>query len=781
MIMDMPITLPKIGIEAATNDLKARNMTLCRFPEIRMVAGKVGRAETAFDPAPIDMIESMIEFQPESRWPRRRLEPTAAGRITQKIIDGLVKENLIVPPVEEAALAEQVTNEALRRLDAVQREFCWQLQQAFRAEARRLLALEAVEQWAARRTSGGGPATPMPALQVASLVDQLPRADLDRLFMRCDQTALHVVLLEVQRLLDTVDGLPIAQDLHTDSATDMRIDPRSIEALEASILRAVQRAEQRAWDAHLAQTNRALALRIGPTYLQLVLDELLARVVVRDSKFADYWDQVLDVRSRANDQATVHHTGTHRLMVDSLTRLPMIDPYPTFNRWRSDMLRRIERDIRLVPQTAEALTATDGELDTALKVPGWANVWTRPIQNRIDMLATGVNAEIGIRVSGPELSLVVDTSERIAAVVSQLPGAQNPIADPIRGKEYFALRVDDERAAARSVNPDDAQIAFALATSGQLVGRWTDRDQEFSVRLLLTGHSPSGPVEPLAIPIARATGVSSDPRDGATADPWIRLGQIATVESFDGPATIKSENGLIRNYVRLNVVGRSPKDFVDEAKLAIAQTVPLPPGVMVAWSGQFEHAQQTRRLLLWIIPTALLLIAGLLWLAFRDLADAGTMFLSVPLAIAGGAICQWMLGIPFSLAVAIGYLACLGMAATTSMIMLVYLRDSLAKCGDLSRISELELRTAVIDGAVQRLRPKFLTEATTIIGLAPVLWSTGLGSDVIRPMAVPVLGGILIADEVVDLLIPLVFYQVRRRRKQHLPEPVFADRKRELE
>jgi len=244
------------------------------------------------------------------------------------------------------------------------------------------------------------------------------------------------------------------------------------------------------------------------------------------------------------------------------------------------------------------------------------------------------------------------------------------------------------------------------------------------------------------------------------------MSTVAELRHKDGPATIKSENGSIRNFVRLNVRGRDPVEFVDDAKSVVEKLVKLPPGVRLEWTGQYEHATRTRSAMLRIVPISAILIGLFLWATFFDLADAGLMFISVPGALAGGVLCQWILGFPFSAAVGVGYIACFGMAAATSMIMLVYLRASVADAGGLERLTLPELRTAVIDGAVHRLRPKLLTEATIIFGLAPILWSTGVGADIIRPMAAPVLGGILIADEVVDLLIPIVFYAVRRRRWQ---------------
>jgi Cu(I)/Ag(I) efflux system membrane protein CusA/SilA len=280
----------------------------------------------------------------------------------------------------------------------------------------------------------------------------------------------------------------------------------------------------------------------------------------------------------------------------------------------------------------------------------------------------------------------------------------------------------------------------------------------------------------LPVPSLRASGeIEATPGNALDRfDPLVQqsrsipLGEVARAEVTEGPAAIKGENGLLRNYVRLNVDDRDPVEFIEEAQRQIAAEVKLPPGVFLEWTGQFEHQQHARRMLVPMALAVALLILGLLYATYRDWADAALVLLAVPGAVAGGMFVQWCFGFKFSVTVAIGYLACFGMAAATGVIMLVYLREALAKAGGLERISLDQLRSAVIAGAVHRLRPKLLTEATTIIGLAPMLWADGVGAEVIRPMAAPVLGGVLVADEVIDLFLPVMFYWVRKRRWRNL-------------
>jgi Cu(I)/Ag(I) efflux system membrane protein CusA/SilA len=223
----------------------------------------------------------------------------------------------------------------------------------------------------------------------------------------------------------------------------------------------------------------------------------------------------------------------------------------------------------------------------------------------------------------------------------------------------------------------------------------------------------------------------------------------------------------------LNVNGRDALDFVAEAQKIVAEKVQLPNGVLLEWTGQFEHQERARRTLAVVLPIVILLIFAILYVTYRDYADALLMLMAVPGAIAGGLLAQWFLDYKFSVTVWVGYIACFGMATSTGIIMLVYLRHAIDEVGGLERISLQELRDAVVRGAVHRLRPKLLTEATTLIGLVPMLWATGVGAEIIRPMAAPVIGGILVADEVIDLFIPVVFYWVRRARwmKLHQSEP----------
>lgn len=772
MVMDMPITVPRVSVLQALDDLKARNMILCRFPEVKMVTGKAGRADTPFDPAPIDMIETMVEFYSRERWPSRRLLRPDAEVFAAHILRTLTESELVEPAQNSTELLHEIVDAGLVRYDAVQREVCWQRLQLFQTELSRRLAFMLVSSIAGRLQNCQALTASLPESVLHGLSAELSPYDVKRLGSQVDRNDVHILVRETKRLLherghlrpEPVDDFRL-RTLSTRVANAARrgfgVEPITFEDELQSLL---QVEADRRWSRYLVELNADLRSRAPAIWVQVVCSELFARQAILDEGLKNTWKQVLSARYGSSLPQT-HHAGQHQ-GIPPISTLPDIDPHPRYDAAIRDLTAHIAKRLWLWPHDSESLNCVAGEMDLAVQMPGWANVWTKPIQNRVDMLATGVNSEVGVRVLGRDLEAVVRASEEIARSLRDLSGAADVVADPIRGKGYVKVVVDPAKAAEQGVALVDLDQIIAMSNEGRIVGRLDDGQSVRSLRLKVPGTAddPIDGLRQLAVPCRSAILPPGDRFGVGTSLQTVRVDAVADVLVEDGPATIKSENGWLRNYVRLNVRGQDPTVFVAAARQHVQQTIKLPPGVFIEWTGQFEHASRTRRMMLWMTPLAVVSILVILVLAFRDLADAGLMLLSVPGALAGGVVCQWLMGFPFSVAVGIGYIACFGMAAATSMVMLVYLREAVAQAGGLQRMSLLELRTAVMSGAVHRLRPKLLTEATTILSLAPMLWSTGIGADVIRPMAAPVLGGILIADEVVDLLLPIVFFAVRRRR-----------------
>ena len=446
------------------------------------------------------------------------------------------------------------------------------------------------------------------------------------------------------------------------------------------------------------------------------------------------------------------------------------------------------------------------EMDSELQMPGWGNVWTQPIINRVDMLATGVRTQIGIKVFGGhqedtteetmvngvktkvvEEKGIQTISNEIAALMNDIPGIDGrAFADQIGGRGYVQIDINREKAARYGVNVSDISDAIEIAMGGRTIMNTVEGRQRFPVRVryardfwqtqealrqtLVTGSADGGGGTTAAGGMGdgnTAAGTGSSPKSGMIQIP---LAAVADIQVVEGPSVIKSENGMLRSYVQLNVHDRDIVGFVEEAQRTVAAKVKLPPGFYIEWSGQFEHQIRARKTLTIIFPLVILLIFVILYVTFNDFRDALLIILTVPGALVGGVIFQSLFGFNFSVAVWVGYIACFGMATQTGIVMLVYLHDAINSRGGLAKIAtEAELTGSIITGAVHRLRPKLMTEGVAIVGLMPMLWASGVGAEVIKPMAAPVLGGLLVADEVIDLLLPVIFnwYQVRQWRKIH--------------
>jgi Cu(I)/Ag(I) efflux system membrane protein CusA/SilA len=767
MTMDMPLTWPRASVAQSADDLKARDMIMCRFPEVDMVVGKGGRAETATDPAPIDMIETMVDFRPRELWPRRRLHQKDAESQAAKILQSLCQDRLVGLAGDDrpaiAKLPTEATAAALPRFDAFMRETSYQSNQDFERQLTPELARFAIEKMTAQM--GDTLARPLSAGDIARLNSDLPlqiKKD-----MMADPSLGNVSALarETAKLLEQEGFVRPGADVFQ-NRLDLAERAQQVTAgllgqpsptFFGRLQEKVFAYHQKQWRLHLRKIDSELVERASPAFTRLALEEILNRVSLTDSKVADAWEQRKRVRSQVT--ASHHHgSGDHHGMGFYAMN---VDPIPALDSIIDEHSRRFAKSVMLWQLDWSELVGFGGELDRVMQMPGWTNVWTAPIQNRVDMLSTGVNTTVGIRVLGRRLEDVVQASEDIAAAVKNIPGATNVIAEPIRGKGYLEIRVDREKAARLGVAIGEVNDLVETALGGKVVTTTIEGRERHPVRVRYASawRDSEEAIRNLALSVPRI-----DEQGNFHGRSLIALSEVAEIRTTEGPAKIKSENGTLRNYVTLNVRGVDAEDFVASARRLVAEKVHLPAGVFVEWTGQFEHEARSRNTLAWIVPVVIVLIFLILYWTYRDWADAVLMLLAVPGAIAGGVFFQWLFGFKFSVTVWVGYIACFGMATATGIIMLVYLREAVARAGGLAHITLEQLRQAVMDGAVHRLRPKLLTELTCVIGLAPLLWANGTGAEVIRPMVVPVLGGILIADEVIDLFLPVLFFWVRRRR-----------------
>jgi Cu(I)/Ag(I) efflux system membrane protein CusA/SilA len=762
--MDMPITIPRISTAQAGDDLKMRDMVLCRFPEVDMVMGKAGRADTATDPAPIDMIETMVMFRPHEFWPRRKLSASDAQRQAAHIREELLAQDVVDRASLTPELLQEVLNAVMPKFDAQLREYCYQRNKIHVHDTEYALRVYLAQRLLARLDDMGQllrPSTPADIARLAEIGHQHSSGthtptwrDLRRNIRAAAELAASLDLISQTEVLQKPPGW-LAALTNVGLVASGEGPQTLITALTADV-----RAEHdRLWRRHLLQLNDELLDRAAGVYTRLMLEELLDRIEPTKDDVRNHLEDLQRARTARPVAAAggAHHHGATS---------PEVRRSPTLDAIQLKLSEEFAAGLLLRPNDRRELGGFGGEMDLALQMPGWTNVWTRPIQNRVDMLSTGVNTDIGICVLGETLDEVVSASQQVADVVNRVPGASQVVADPIRGRPYLTVAVQESELVARRISRGDVDATIALALQGSVFARPSTGDDPLNVRLVLLSASQREPAHLRKLPV-----LVSQP---ATATP-VMLGDVADVRFRDGPTNIKSENGQLRNYVRLNVRGRDPQQFIKEARQAIAEQAALPPGITLKWTGQFEHQQQSQLRLAWLIPLVLALIFGLLVWTYHDVADAALVMLALPGALAGGLFMQWLLGTNLSVTVLVGYIACFGMASSTGVIMLVYLREAVAKAGGIEKLSLAQLRSAVLSGAVQRLRPKLLTEATTVIGLAPMLWATGVGSEVIRPMAAPVLGGILVADEVIDLFLPVAFYWVRRWRWQRLQQHVEGD------
>ncbi|HEV2947538.1 MAG TPA: efflux RND transporter permease subunit, partial [Gemmataceae bacterium] len=789
MVMDMPLTWPRASVVQSGDDLKARDMIFCRFPEVDMVVGKAGRAETASDPAPMDMIETMINFRPAELWPKRRLrQPDAEGQAVG-VLEALGRQGLAELPEKAAArkqMAHEIAATALSRFDALMREYAYQRNQEFQRDLGPGLVRFVVELLVDSGNARGIFVRTLTSSDVVLLAAPLPTDIAKNLAMNPTVEDVTLLAQQVHQKLERLEMSRPGADLFAQAPTftDQAAyavahlfrggDSDFFSRLQASVAdRHLQ-----LWKRHVHQLDGELLDRTAPTYTRLVLDEILQRVPLKESHLSAAWQE----RQRLGGQAPAHHhAASQHDEADHAMAAVQVDPIPPLDTLLNEESQRFARGLLLWRANWSDLAGFGGELDRVMQMPGWTNVWTMPIQNRVDMLATGVSTPVGIRILGRNLEDVVRASEEIAAVVKDVPGAANVVAEPIRGKGYLEIHLDRAEAARLGANVGDISDVVEIAVGGKVVTTTIEGRERRPVRVRYAPRCRESEeaIQSLPVPIcgiSTATTATLTPSAFAGREgkeellPYVSLSAVADVHTSEGPAKIKSENGLLRNYVNLTVRGRDEADWVEDAKRVVAERVKLPPGVFLEWTGQFQHEIRSRNTLAMIFPLVAGLIFLILWWTYHDIADAVLVMLAVPGALAGGVIAQWLFDYKFSVTVWVGYIACFGMATATGIIMLVYLREAVAKAGGLSHLNLAQLRQAVMDGAVHRLRPKLLTEGTCIIGLAPLLWATGPGADVIRPMVVPVLGGILIADEVIDLFLPVMFYWVRRRRWERIHE-----------
>jgi Cu(I)/Ag(I) efflux system membrane protein CusA/SilA len=398
------------------------------------------------------------------------------------------------------------------------------------------------------------------------------------------------------------------------------------------------------------------------------------------------------------------------------------------------------------------------ELDKALQFPGVANAWTMPIKARIDMLSTGIRTPIGIKVFGKDLGEMEKMAKEIEAVVKAVPGTTSAFAERITGGFYLNIEPDREQLARYGLAVGDLQDVIGTALGGEMVTTTVEGRERFGVTIRYPRELRSDPQQ-----IAREVLIPT--MDGA----MIPLGQLAKVVVAKGAPSIRTENALLSAYIYVDIRDRDIGSYVADAKKAVAEQVKFPPGYYVTWSGQFEYMERAIEKMKIVIPVTLLIIFLLLYLNFKRLTETLIVMLSVPFALVGGVWLMWLLGYNLSVAVAVGFIALAGVAAETGVIMLIYLDHAWEELKAKRRTENQEptlhdLYEAIMEGAVERVRPKMMTVVAIMAGLLPIMWGTGTGSEVMSRIAAPMVGGMISSTVLTLAVIPAIYALVKQWR-----------------
>jgi Cu(I)/Ag(I) efflux system membrane protein CusA/SilA len=385
-------------------------------------------------------------------------------------------------------------------------------------------------------------------------------------------------------------------------------------------------------------------------------------------------------------------------------------------------------------------------------MPGVTNIWTQPIRNRIDMLSTGIRTQVGVKVFGSDLATIEQKAGEIEKVLHQIPGAVDLYAERITGAPYLEIKTNREAAARYGINVGDVQDVIETAIGGKNLTTVIDGRQRLPVRVRYSRDFREDPEDLRRVLVTASNGAQ------------IQLGEVADIRLVMGPTMISSENGLLRGTVLMNVRGRDVGGFVADAQRAVARQVKMPQGYYIEWSGQYENEISARKRLQLVIPIVFLIIFLLLYKTYNSFREASHVILAVPFALSGGVFLLKMLGYNFSVAVWVGFIALFGTAVQTGVVMVIYLEEAVARKKTAEgMLTVASLREAVMEGALLRLRPKVMTVSTIVAGLLPIMWSTRTGAEVMKPLATPVLGGMVSSLLHVLIVTPVIFTWLRER------------------
>lgn len=411
------------------------------------------------------------------------------------------------------------------------------------------------------------------------------------------------------------------------------------------------------------------------------------------------------------------------------------------------------------------------ELDAKLQIPGVVNSWTQPIINRINMLSTGIRTDVGLKVFGQDLDTIYSLSQQFSKALTGMDGVKDLFVEPITGGKYIDINMKREELSRYGLSVDDVNRVIEIALGGMQITTTIEGRQKFSVNARF-GQDFRSSLEDLK-------NLQVQTKDFGP----IPLQSVAEVKITEGPSMINSEDAMLRGTVLFNVRGRDLGNTVHEAKEKISDLVKkLPKGYYVEWSGEYENLIRSERTLMMIIPVVLIVIFVSMYFAFHSAREAFLSLISLPFALIGGALIVYFWGVNLSVAVAVGFIALFGLAVETGIVMVIYLNDAMQqlvalKGNSASSITKEDLEKYVIAGAAKRLRPKIMTVSVSLFALLPILWSTGVGSDVMIPIVLPMIGGVITSATHILLVTPLIFlmskeYELRKYGKIDVLDPI---------
>jgi Cu(I)/Ag(I) efflux system membrane protein CusA/SilA len=397
------------------------------------------------------------------------------------------------------------------------------------------------------------------------------------------------------------------------------------------------------------------------------------------------------------------------------------------------------------------------QLNAKMQIPGVTNGWTQPIINRINMLSTGIRTDVGLKVYGQNLDTINAFAQTIKKQLEGIDGVKDLYVEPITGGKYIDIKIKREEIGRYGLSVDDVNAVIEIALGGMKLTTTVEGRQRFSVNARY-GQDFRNNLQ--ALKRLQVQTMSFGP---------VPLEAVADIKLTDGPPMINSENAMLRGTVLFNVRERDLGSTVEEAQAKLNQLInKLPKGYYLEWSGQFENQLRANKTLMMIMPVVILIIFIVLYFTYRSIKEAMVTMITVPFALIGGVFMVYFYGVNLSVAVAVGFIALFGMAIETAMLMTIYLNEAMqnlvAKHGNSKEtITPAIIREFVIEGAAKRLRPKLMTVSVGLFGLIPILWSTGVGSDIMRPITIPLIGGTITSTIYVLLITPVIFEMIKER------------------